>query len=100
MIYSLALQSKHANLHKQLRHLCSPFGDCVGGSTVRCRTLYRKGNDMKIVRALILTTLIASTFLVMFICGAAIAGYAAPEFAFVLLPYVGMVIIIGIWYPY
>jgi len=55
---------------------------------------------MKIVRALILTTLIASTFLVMFICGAAIAGYAAPEFAFVLLPYVGMVIIIGIWYPY
>jgi len=55
---------------------------------------------MKIVRALILTMLIASTFLVMFICGAAIAGYVAPEFAFVLLPYVGMAIIIGIWYPY
>ena len=24
----------------QLHHSCSPFGDCIGGSTVRCRTLY------------------------------------------------------------
>ena len=77
----------------QLHHLCCPSGQYWWFNFIL------KGYDMKMIRSLIIATLIISTLLIMFICGAAIAGYVAPEFAFALLPYIGMVIILGIWYP-
>jgi hypothetical protein len=93
------LQSNNVR-HNAVASFMLPFGAVLVVQLSNLGHFILKGYDMKIVRALILTTLIVSTLLIMFICGAAIAGYVAPEFAFALLPYVGMVIILGIWYPY
>ena len=50
---------------------------------------------MKILQSLVVIAMVIATVLVMFIMTAAIAGWVTPDHAFVLIPYIGGMLLSG-----